>query len=117
MSFQSSFTENQSINVSDTNVKRGAERCDRKCEIPNYLPHKTPEHGNRESWHNAYKEQLVDIYKNVRDIINSEFPKNKIVWDNTAINNLSRVIYYCSSKYISPYIETNSYSDLKLKIQ
>ena len=114
MSFQSSFTENQSINVSNTNVNR---HVNRKCEIPNYLPHKTPEHSNREVWHNAYKEHLIDIYKNVRDIINSEFPKNKIVWDIVAINNLSKVIYHCSSKYISPYIETNSYTDLKLTIQ
>ena len=106
MSFQPSKDYKSGIqsNVSFANDKRGDKRYERKCEIQNYLPHPTPEYSNREAWHNSYKEQLVGIYENIRDVIDSEFPKNKIKWDNVAINNLSKLIYHCSSKYISPYI-------------
>jgi hypothetical protein len=95
--------------ICESNDESNDERHVRKCEIPNYLPEPEldSEHSNREDWHNSYKEQLIDIFRIVRLITESEFKNNKIVWDNLAFNNLSRVIYHCSSKNISPYLESN----------
>lgn len=81
------------------------ERSSRKCEIPNYIPHSRPENTNREIWHNSYKQNLIDMYRIVRGLIDIYIPKNKIIWNNIAINNLSKLIYHCSSKYISSYLE------------
>ena len=61
---------------------------------------------DRHEWHNAYFPQLIIMYDMVQEIINEKYPKNKIDWDNPRhLNNFSRLIYHCSSKLISPYLE------------
>jgi hypothetical protein len=81
-----------------------AKRHYRKCQIPNYVPHSTPENTNYETWKDAYFQQLIDIHEITKDIMRNQFPKNKIKWDETTFDNLSKVIYKCSSKHISPYL-------------
>jgi len=66
----------------------------------NYLPHKKPLFTNREKWHYHYLDELIDIYNIIKDIINREFPHNKIMWNQQKFNNLSRLVYHCSSKYL-----------------
>ena len=77
---------------------------DRNNRRSNYIPQSYETNNSREEWHFAYKEQLIDIHRIIVDLINIEFPKNKIDWDNVDFNNLSKVIYNCSSKNISPYL-------------
>lgn len=70
------------------------------------IPHKTPKYTNRDTWHEAYYNQLIIIHIIIKRIIGENFDNN-IEWDRPSIfNNLSRLIYHCSSKYISPYIDT-----------
>ena len=69
------------------------------------IPHKKPKYANRDTWHQAYHNQLIIIHIIIKRIISQNFNLN-IVWDRPSIfNNLSRLIYHCSSKYISPYID------------
>lgn len=79
----------------------------RKCESGNNIPHRTPSNANRLDWHNAYITQLMEMYRIIADTMNERYPKNKIKWDrNTEIvHNMSRLIYHCSSKHISEYVE------------
>lgn len=79
----------------------------RKCERSNHIPHRTPTNSNRREWHNAYLAQLIDMYFIVINTINEMYPKCRINWDENEkiFHNLSRLIYHCSSKYISPYVD------------
>jgi len=80
--------------------------CSRYCERRNYTPHSTPNNSNRIIWHDAYALNLLEMYDIVANTIDELYPKNNIQWaENGKIaNNLSKMIYHCSSKYISPYI-------------
>lgn len=73
----------------------------------NYTPFRTPRNDNRHEWHVAYQQQLMDMYQIITNIMNERYPKNKIKWETNdqIFHNLSRLLYHCSSKYISPYIE------------
>ena len=79
---------------------------DKVCELPNYIPHTTPRDANRYEWHNAYISQLIDIRDIVSDVIADRHPKNTIDWEGNdkIFHNLSRIVYHCSSKYITPYL-------------
>lgn len=83
----------------------------RKCERYNYIPHNTPANSNRYDWHNAYINQLMDMYYIVVSVINEIYPQNNIKWyNNVSIShNLSRLIYHCSSKYIDHSTEVKCY--------
>lgn len=80
----------------------------RICERSNYIPHPTPIHTNRHVWHDAHINQLIDMYTIVMDTIDEMYPNNDIQWmeNNKIVNNLSKLIYHCSSKYISPFLNT-----------
>jgi hypothetical protein len=74
----------------------------RPCSRRNYIPHRTPSNANRHEWHNAYYFQLIEMYKIIENILNQHYPKVKINWSSNKIfNNFSRLIFNCSSKYIS----------------
>jgi hypothetical protein len=79
----------------------------RICEY-NYVTYPTPISTSRSQWHNAYLSQLIDINNIVANTMNERYPKNKIKWvENKKIfHNLSRLLYHCSSKHISPYLES-----------
>ena len=81
---------------------------ERKCERGKYVPHPTPSNANRRDWHNAYLSQLMDMYAIVVNTMNERYPKNQIKWtkNDRIFHNLSRVLYHCSSKYISEYLDT-----------
>ena len=80
---------------------------ERQCERSNYIPHPTPRNANRYDWHNAYLPQLIDMHNIVINTINEIYPNNKIRWKTNVqiFHNLSRLLYHCSSKYISESIE------------
>jgi len=73
-----------------------------------YVPHQTPRNVNRHDWHNAYLPQLIDMHNIVINTINERYPKNNIKWETNdkIFNNLSRLLYNCSSNYISEYLDT-----------
>jgi hypothetical protein len=77
----------------------------RKSQRP-YIPHPTPPNSDRLDWHNAYLPQLKVMYCLVSEIIDKRYPKLTIKWDDAdKFHNFSRLIYHCSSKHISPYLE------------
>lgn len=78
----------------------------RKCEHYNTIPHETPSNTNRRDWHNAYISQLKDIHAIIANTMN-ERHKNNIKWahNQEITHNMSRLIYHCSSKNISKYID------------
>lgn len=81
----------------------------RPCVKHNYIPHLTPSNSDRGEWHDAYISELVTMYHIVADTMEKRYPRKKFCWnDNTKFNNFSRLIYHCSSKYISPYLENES---------
>lgn len=76
----------------------------KKCQIPNYIPHNKTKNINREKWQNNYSYPLIDMHTIVSDIMYYNFPNHKISRNNKSFNNLAKIIYNCSSKYISPYV-------------
>lgn len=78
----------------------------RECERSNYIPHTTPVHIDPKAWCYAYADPLQEIYRITRLIIMSRYPNTKIDWDDPVYaTTLSKMIYRCSSKYISPFID------------
>ena len=75
----------------------------RACERPNYIPHRTPANSNRKEWEDAYAEQLSDIDRIIRSVVGDTYPGERLPSDAQTDNALSRLIYHCSSKYITPY--------------
>ena len=87
-------------------VPRVTYRHRRKCERPNYIPHRSPNYDNRNEWSDAYDPQLFTMYRIIGRMIDSEFPKVSIDWRNPKYYRaLNKLIYHCSSRYISPYID------------
>lgn len=75
----------------------------RECQMYNYIPHREINNIDRELWHNSYMNQLINLYNIIREIMNKNYPKNKIRWDNSNFNVMSKLIFHCSSKYIPDY--------------
>ena len=75
----------------------------RECQMYNYIPHSKINNIDRELWHNSYMNQLINLYNIIREIMNKNYPKNKIRWDNSNFNAMSKLIFHCSSKYIPDY--------------
>lgn len=81
-------------------------RVGEKCELSNYIAYPTPHICNYYDWKYIYVEHLFAMYDIVAHTINQKYPKNNIVWDGNEkiFNNLSRLIYHCSSKHIDYYL-------------
>jgi len=79
----------------------------RKRERTNYIPHPTPTNSNRRDWHNAYQVQLMDMCDIMANTIDEMYPKSRIRWgvNENVAHHLSRLVYHCSSKYITPYLD------------
>uniref|UniRef100_A0A6C0LTA1 Uncharacterized protein n=1 Tax=viral metagenome TaxID=1070528 RepID=A0A6C0LTA1_9ZZZZ len=57
---------------------------------------------NREKWHEAYIEELKEMYYNTIITIRLVYP-NIVINEKEAFHNFSRLIFHCSSKRISEY--------------
>lgn len=79
---------------------------DRECERRNYIPDPTPSRITRKEWHEAYSVQLSEMYDIVADTIDQMYPRNKVHWYNNirVANAMSKLLFHCSSKYITEYI-------------
>jgi len=66
-----------------------------------FFPHVKNDFVSRFVWHECYEEQIIDIFNIIKNIIKNRYT-NKINWDsNKLFNDISILIYNCSSKYIS----------------
>ena len=78
----------------------------------NYISHSCPPRDNFINWYNAYLSQLIHIESIVTKIIQDNLPNSKIRWDAPQIFlNLIRLIYHCSSKYITPHLTYSSFEE------
>lgn len=68
--------------------------------IPNYIPHPTTPLYNRERWHNHYKEELIVIRNIILRILQQYYSNIDIIDDAVFFNELSKLIYLNSSRYI-----------------
>lgn len=59
----------------------------------------------REKWHDAYIFELMDLYNIFMKHFTSAYP-NVEVDDELAFHHFSRLIFHCSSGYISPYTKS-----------
>ena len=91
------------------NFRMGWFRDSRECERRNHIPHLTPTNSNHDKWITAYDTQLRHMLNIVATTIHEEYPKNNIRWykNQNIEKNFSYVIYHCSSKYISPYLDNS----------
>jgi hypothetical protein len=71
----------------------------RVCEWSNYIPKPSNKKATKELWEVSYSEQLYQMENIIISIIEKQFP-DKIDWNRSSIyNNLSTLIYHCSSKH------------------
>ena len=72
-----------------------------KCIRGGYTPHRTPFMSNRKYWHVYYKQELIDMYILMKDIMDDRYIKNGISWtSNKTFNDFSQLIFQSSSQYI-----------------
>jgi hypothetical protein len=57
---------------------------------------------DREEWHNAYVEELKDMYNIMMTELIDKFPHTEIDTSNT-FHDFSRLIFHCSSGDITQY--------------
>lgn len=77
----------------------------RPCIRSNYIPFLTPTKSNFDEWYNTYLSQIDALFKIFKNIINSNYPKNKIKWNDKVVEyNFIKVIYHCSSKHIDKLV-------------
>jgi hypothetical protein len=76
----------------------------RVCEWPNYIAKPSRKRPIKELWELSYNEQLYEMENIIILIMEKQFP-DKIDWNKPSIyNNLSTLIYHCSSKhYLKDY--------------
>lgn len=65
---------------------------------------------DREKWHNIYNFELFDMFTDVINIIESNYPKAEIDIENS-FHNFSRLVYHCSSKQLSEYTKASEYNN------
>ena len=95
-----SDTTNFSYPIIPNNRRRDT----RLCRINNYIPNVTPKYTSLERWSEIYIMQLIDIFNIIKHTIMVSSLYKTIDWKSPVIyNNLCRLIYHCSSKYILPH--------------
>jgi len=81
-----------------------ATNCSIRHRQPEYITFFTPKpsaYTKHRLWHNAYHNEIFDLYQIYMRKMNLKFPKNDINWKDIRIyNDFSRFLYRCSSKYI-----------------
>jgi hypothetical protein len=73
----------------------------RECVQRNYIPNPTPRNANYNKWSTAYHEHLLNLFDIFRGKIDTY--KN---WDEKTFDTFCVMIWNCSSKHISPYLES-----------
>ena len=78
-----------------------------KCEIFNYIPHKTPKYITYDKWFSYYKKQIIDMYIIMFDIVDDKYSDSGVDWDSEKVfNEFAYMLYESSSKYIPDNDET-----------
>ena len=66
-----------------------------------FFPHIKNNSVGRFIWHECYNDQIIEIFKIIKKIIRGRYTA-KINWEsNKLFNDVSILLYNCSSKYIS----------------
>jgi len=84
--------------------------CNTKEDVREFMPNLrigvAPKSSHRD-WHEAYVSQLIEMHRIVATTIDERYAKNRIAWSKNkkVVDNLSNLIYQCSSKIISPYMD------------
>lgn len=86
----------------------------RKCERSNYVPYREPIYSNKEVWLKAYFPQLKYMYRNIGRMIDIRHPHANIDWTEFKyFSAFVKLIYHFSSKYISPYLDSDEENSSK----
>ncbi len=82
----------------------------RRCERYNHVPHPTPTNSCYSEWVGVHGVQLEKLSRILVDTVDELYPRNGIKWNNDPriMANFQKVIYHCSSKYLSPYLDNPS---------
>jgi hypothetical protein len=97
--------------IPTVNCFRGKWKRDgRKCERYNHVPHPTPANSDYNEWVGVYGVQIEQLARILVDTVDELHPRNGIKWDKDPqiMANFQKVIYHCSSKYLSPYVDSPS---------
>lgn len=74
---------------------------DKLSEWGSFFPNIKNNYVDRFIWHECYNEQIIDIFTIIKNIIRERY-KIKINWEsNKLFNDVSILLFNCSSKYIS----------------
>lgn len=66
-----------------------------------HVQHAIPAVPNFSKWYSCYSGDIVNMYNEYARIINSNYPHNKINWDDDKIyDDFVDMIYFSSSKHI-----------------
>ena len=97
--------------IPTVNCFRGKWKRDvRRCERYNHVPHPTPTNSCYSEWAGVHGVQLEKLSRILVDTVDELYPRNGIKWNNDPriVANFQKVIYHCSSKYLSPYLDNPS---------
>jgi hypothetical protein len=70
----------------------------RKVQISNYIPHKTPRRVDFLKWVGEYKPQLINLYTIFIEVMEKRYPDFEFNPDS--FSNFVKMIFHSSSKYI-----------------
>ncbi len=97
--------------IPTVNCFRGKWKRDaRRCKRYNHVPHPTPTNSCYNEWAGVHGVQLEQLSRILVDTVDELYPRNGIKWndDPRIMANFQKVIYHCSSKYLSPYLDNPS---------
>jgi len=90
--------------------RRGEEY--REYERSNYVPHFTPNYTCKKDWVYAYEPEIAAMYRIIGMMATEKYPKSEKKWNEPKnMRAFIKLIYHCSSRYISPYIEERNEED------
>ena len=73
----------------------------RRCQRPNYIPHRRPADSDRRRWQYAYSVQLSDIHEIVMSVVRAAYPRKRFDFDDVqAQAALCELVWHCSSGHI-----------------
>lgn len=72
-----------------------------KCEIFNYIPHKSSKKITYKKWVSYYYIKIIDMYNIMSEIVDSKYSDSGVDWKSEKIfNEFAHMLYESSSKYI-----------------
>tara|TARA_A100001015_G_scaffold246953_1_gene283573 strand:+ start:939 stop:1277 length:339 start_codon:yes stop_codon:yes gene_type:complete len=76
----------------------------RRSTMSNHIPAKPTRRNNDYTvWKHTYRQEISDILEIIQINLNNKFGDNDINFNNNSHDELSKIIYNCSSKYIPEY--------------